>query len=127
LLVRCCALLRLLRLLQNILGPLHGLPCQIIQSAADEAVPQALRDNGSVQQLGQRMVEAITLGSKGASSSAAGGDGGRSQPEAATSSSGSVVVPQLHVVSGAGHACAGHGDELVSIVCDFLRQLPLRQ
>uniref|UniRef100_A0A383WQ17 AB hydrolase-1 domain-containing protein n=1 Tax=Tetradesmus obliquus TaxID=3088 RepID=A0A383WQ17_TETOB len=107
-----------LQQLQGIFGPLHGLPCCIIQSAADEAVPQELRDNGSMQQLGQRMLQAISLGAE-------------SQPEtaaaAAAAGGGAAVVPQLHVVEGTGHACAGHEAELVNIVCEFLRQLPVEQ
>jgi hypothetical protein len=125
LLVSCA----LLCLPQSILGPLQALPCQIIQSAADEAVPQELRDNGSVQQLGQRMSEAISLGIQAASNSSTNSAAavGSQQQEAAGSSSQSSVAPQLlHVVEGAGHACAGHEDELVGIVRDFLKQLPLR-
>jgi len=34
-------------------------PCQIIQSGDDEAVPRSLKDNGSITQLGQRLVAAI--------------------------------------------------------------------
>ncbi|KAF6261958.1 hypothetical protein COO60DRAFT_1625154 [Scenedesmus sp. NREL 46B-D3] len=52
--------------LRDIIGPLQGLPCQIIQSAADEAVPQQLRDNGNMAQLGQRLIQAIQLETKAA-------------------------------------------------------------
>jgi hypothetical protein len=114
-----CLLLLLFRLLQGILGPLQSLPCMIIQSAADEAVPQELRDNGSMQQLGQRMLKAIRLGTASKPDAA---------PEAAAAEGGSsAVVPQLRAVEGAGHACAGHEDELVGIVCEFLQQLPIEQ
>jgi hypothetical protein len=118
----------LLCLLQSILGPLQGLPCQIIQSAADEAVPQQLRDHGSIQQLGHRMLQAINLGAEAArGSSAAGADAGESQARAAAggSSQSGVVEPQLQVVEGAGHDCAGHEDELVGMVCEFLQHLPM--
>jgi hypothetical protein len=125
LLLICCAQMCLP---QSILGRLHGLPCQIIQSGADEAVPQELRDNGSVQQLGQRMLEAISLGAEAASNSSTTGAAavGSQHKDAAGSSTQSAVAPQLlHVVEGAGHACGGHEDELVGLVCNFLQQLPL--
>lgn len=70
-----------------------------------------------MQQLGQRMLQAISLGAE-------------SQPEtaaAAAAGGGAAVVPQLHVVEGTGHACAGHEAELVNIVCEFLQQLPVEQ
>lgn len=106
-----------LQQLHGILGPLQDTPCCIIQSGADEAVPQALRDSGSMQQLGRRMVQAISLGTE-------------SQPnvvkaEAEQANFGTVVELQLRTIEGAGHACAGKEDELVEGVCEFLQKLPL--
>lgn len=71
-----------------------------------------------MQQLGQHMLQAIKLGTE-------------SQPEtavaAAAADGGAAVEPQLHAVEGAGHAYAGHEDELVKIVCEFLQQLSVKQ
>jgi hypothetical protein len=37
-------------------------------------------------------------------------------------------VPQeLHVIEGAGHACAGHVGQVVELVSQFLERLPLTQ
>lgn len=80
-------------------------------------MPHQLLDNGSMQQLGQHMLQAIKLRTE-------------SQPEtavAAAADGGAAVEPQLHAVEGTGHACAGHEDELVKIVCEFLQQLSVKQ
>lgn len=134
--------MRVLVCMQAILGPLQDMPCLIIQSGADEAVPEALRQSGAVQELGQRMLQAVQLGpaqgragndqlqegSGGADSQAAGlpaggvdgssrsGDGACGEP-----------LQQLRVIEGAGHACAEHVDQLVETVCDFLKLLPLKE
>jgi hypothetical protein len=38
--------------------------------------------------------------------------------------SGEGLVQQVQVIEGAGHACAGHEDEVVAAVCEFLTHLP---
>lgn len=133
--------LRVLVYMQAILGPLQDMPCLIIQSGADEALPEALRQSGAVQELGQRMLQAMQLGpaqgragkdqlqeggaavgSQAAGLPAGGGDGsGRTSGGACSESL------QLRVIEGAGHACAEHVDPLVKTVCDFLKLLPLKQ
>lgn len=125
-------------LLQEIVGPLKGLPCCILQSASDEAVPAALRENGTATELGRRMAKAIQLGVAKSNDqagsmlrdrTAAGGCGVSSTTTADTSgllgSAAVDVSPQLHVVPGAGHACAGHEDEVASLVCTFLEGLDM--
>eukprot|EP00879_Flechtneria_rotunda_P009118 GHRR01009546.1.p1 GENE.GHRR01009546.1~~GHRR01009546.1.p1 ORF type:complete len:358 (+),score=102.20 GHRR01009546.1:188-1261(+) len=141
--------------LQAILGPLQGLPCLIIQSGADEAVPEHFRNNSSIGRLGRAIVQAITLGPPGSmehdnaqsgqlqqqhntqerSMNSSGGASHRGPMESKTAAQTSntalaanvsaTVEPCLHVIEGAGHACTGHENELVSTVCKFLRQLPL--
>lgn len=133
--------------MQDILGPLQGLPTLLIQSGADEAVPQELRDNGSMLAAGQRMRQAILQGPNRHDSSATENLLEAASPGAGVATSigppGSAAavglevtsseqqwseedrkLVQLHVVEGAGHACKGHEQQLAQLVSDFLQQLP---
>jgi hypothetical protein len=70
-----------------------------------------------MQQLGRRMVQAISLGMEGQPNVV--------KAEAEQADCGTVVELQLRTIEGAGHACAGKEDELVEVVCEFLQKLPL--
>jgi hypothetical protein len=99
-------------LCQAILGPLHDCPTLILQSGADEAVPQTLRESGAVASLGQRVLQALQLGPAVHHPRQDGGA--------------TTTTPRaLRVLEGAGHACAGHEAALVNEVRAWLAELLL--
>lgn len=116
---------------------MHTTSCLILQSGADESVPEVLRQSGAVQQLGQHMLEAVQLGCGSTAVAATAAEGGGAGGGASASggsgeghaakerSSGGSVLHELRVIEGAGHACAGHEQQLVEAVCGFLSRLPV--
>lgn len=101
---------------------MNGLPTLILQSAADESIPEELKASGCIAQLGQRMVQAIKSGPHADSSDADAG-------KAASVKGGQSVQAkvQLHVIEGANHACKGHEERLVEVVGNFLEQVSITE